>query len=92
MQPNHTTKTAESIVQRLKRRIDEAHRLGFKVRHEWLDGLESSWCELGGVKMLFLDVSKNAAEQLEQVNGAIAWCQQQIAAEQSGTTLRQRAA
>jgi hypothetical protein len=42
--------------------------------------------------LLFLDVSKNAAEQLEQVNGAIVWRQEQIAAERSDTAPTQRAA
>jgi hypothetical protein len=92
MQPKHTAQPAESIVQRLQHRIEQARQLGFVVRHEWLDGLESSWCELGGVKLLFLDVSKNSAEQLEQVNGAIAWRQEQIAAARSDAAPAQRAA
>lgn len=74
--PEHESPEHESIVQRLKTRIAEAKSLGFQIRNEWLDGLESTWCELGGVKILFLDLSISAAEQLQQVDAAIAWHRQ----------------
>ncbi len=71
------TSGAANIVQRLNHRIEQAKVLGFEIRTEWLDGMESTWCELGGTKILFLDLSKSAVEQLDQVEQAIAWSQQQ---------------
>lgn len=68
---------SETIIQRLKVRIEHARDLGFQVRNEWLDGLDSPWCELGGVRILFIDLSRNAHEQLDQVNAAIDWHHQQ---------------
>lgn len=82
----------ETTVQRLKIRIQLAKGLGFQIRNEWLDGLESTWCELGGVKILFLDLSKNATEQLEQVDAAIAWSEQQSAKATAPTIQANRAA
>ncbi len=82
----------DTIVQRLQKRIQQAKSLGFEIRNEWLDGLESTWCELGGVPILFLDLSKNAAEQLDQVNEAIAWHQQRSVQQATPGTPANRAA
>ena len=62
----------ENVVARLKRRMDEARLLGFKVRMEPLDGEQATWCEIGGVPTLFVDLSQTAAEQLHQVDEALA--------------------
>ena len=83
-------RATENIVQRLNHRIEQAKGLGFEIRTEWLDGMESTWCELGGTKILFLDVSKNAVEQLDQVDKAIAWSQQQ-AVDRAGIPSRRAA-
>ena len=71
-----------TIVKRLQHRIDVAKAMGFEVRNEWLDGPETTWCELRGVKILFLDLSQSATEQLEQVEQAISACQQHQSAAQ----------
>jgi hypothetical protein len=62
----------ENVVARLKRRIDEARMLGFRVRMEPLDGEQATWCEIAGVPTLFVDLSQTAAEQLHQVDEALA--------------------
>ena len=41
-----------NVVARLKRRMEDARSLGFKVRMEALDGEQASWCEIAGVPTL----------------------------------------
>ncbi|MGB7344353.1 MAG: hypothetical protein WBD20_09075 [Pirellulaceae bacterium] len=60
-----------NIVERLKTRIAEVKRMGFRVRTELLDGPAATWCILGGQKVIFLDLSHSANEQLLQLNEAI---------------------
>ncbi len=69
-QPSSATATIddENVVTRLRRRIREAKAMGFKVRSEWLDDEQATWCEVGGVKTLFVDLSQTAAEQLRQLD------------------------
>lgn len=57
-------KSDPNIVERLRSRMGDARRLGFRVRSEWLDGQQASWCEIAGVRTLFVDLSQPAAEQL----------------------------
>lgn len=59
---------SENIVQRLKNRVKEAQQLGFHVRFELLNDQQPSWCELGRKKVLFLDLSHTANEQLRCLN------------------------
>jgi len=49
-----------------------AQSLGFKIRQEWLDGAGGGHCQLGGQKWIFLDLSQDAAEHLDQVLAALA--------------------
>ena len=60
-----------NVVARLRRRIDDARSLGFKVRLEPLDGEQATWCEIAGIPTLFVDLSQTAAEQLQQLNEAL---------------------
>ena len=64
--------SAENIVQRLRRRTREAKAMGFRIRTEWLDDQQASWCEIGGVKTLFIDLSQSASEQLQQLEESLA--------------------
>ena len=57
----------DNVVQRLKQRLAQARREGFKVRLEVLDGEQATWCEIAGVPTLFVDLSQTAAEQLRQL-------------------------
>ncbi len=62
----------QNVVARLKQRIDDARRMGFRVRMEPLDGEEATWCEIAGVPTLFIDLAQTAAEQLRQLDEALA--------------------
>ena len=57
-----------NVVQRLAERIAQAKRIGFQVRSELLDGAPATWCVLGSQKVIFLDLSHSASEQLLQLN------------------------
>ena len=62
----------ENIVQRLHRRKREAKAMGFRIRMEVLDDEQASWCEIGGVKTIFINLSQTAAEQLHQLDESLA--------------------
>ncbi|QDS89994.1 hypothetical protein [Rosistilla ulvae] len=63
--------TTQFALDRLGKAIATAKRLGFVVRSEWLGGSATGWCELGGKRILFVDLSLSVHEQLEQVEAAI---------------------
>ncbi|MFT5522703.1 MAG: hypothetical protein ACI9G1_000934 [Pirellulaceae bacterium] len=48
-----------------------AKKLGYEIRQEYLDGSRGGACEFGGKKWIFIDLSLNAMEQLDQVTEAI---------------------
>lgn len=54
---------AENVLQRLDRMAKIARRNGFEIRGEPLGGAGSTWCEIRGKRILFLDISQPAAEQ-----------------------------
>ncbi|TWU10630.1 hypothetical protein [Allorhodopirellula heiligendammensis] len=54
---------AENVLQRLNRMAKIARNHGFEIRGEPLGGAGSTWCEIRGRRVLFLDVSQPAAEQ-----------------------------
>ena len=59
---------AESnVVERLRRRNRQAWELGFEVRTVLLDGAEPSWCQIGRQKVILLDLTQAAADQLQQL-------------------------
>ncbi|NND97159.1 MAG: hypothetical protein HKN47_07515 [Pirellulaceae bacterium] len=62
----------QNVVQRLNQRLAAAKQMGFNVRTELLDGQQSTWCVLGVTKVIFLDLSQTAAEQLAQLNEVLA--------------------
>ena len=54
-------------VEVLEQALDLAERLGYRVRQEWLGGSGGGGCELGGRKVLFLDLALGPIDQLDQV-------------------------
>ncbi len=54
-------------VELLEHALDLTKRLGYKIRQEWLGGEGGGGCELGGRKLLFLDLALGPADQLDQV-------------------------
>lgn len=61
----------DHVVGRLRWRIQDATQMGFHVRSEPLDGRPADWCQLGNRKMIFLDLSVPAAEQLAQLEDVL---------------------
>ena len=49
-----------------------ASDIGYQVREENLGGVGSGTCEVAGRKCVFVDISTNPAEQLDQLCRAIA--------------------
>jgi len=60
-----------NVVERLRRRTDDARRLGFHVRCELLD-FEPTWCVIGEKPVIFLDLAQTASEQLQQLDEILA--------------------
>jgi hypothetical protein len=57
-----------NVVERLRTRIRKAKACGFVVRQELLGSYQSTWCEVGGRKMLFLDAAQPAREQIATID------------------------
>lgn len=62
----------QNVVERLRERIRDAKGMGIRIRSEWLDDQQATWCEIGGVKTIFIDLSQTATEQLEQLEESLA--------------------
>jgi len=58
-------------IELLDEALAAAEDCGFQIRHEWLGGVGGGACEFGAQKWLFVDLSLNAIEQLEQVSEAL---------------------
>lgn len=58
-------------VEILEQSLDIAKLLGFEIRQEAFGGAGGGACEFKGQKFLFLDLSRNSIEQLEQVLEAL---------------------
>jgi len=62
----------ENVVERLRSRIRQARASGFIVRQEILGQHQSTWCEIGGRRMLFLDAAQPAREQIATIDEVLA--------------------
>jgi hypothetical protein len=62
----------QNVIERLRQRIRDAKGMGIRIRSEWLDDQQATWCEIGGVKTIFIDLSQSATEQLEQLEESLA--------------------
>ena len=51
----------------LEQAIAYAQRTGYQVRQEWLGGVSGGRCEFAGQRWIFVDLSLDPLEQLEQV-------------------------
>jgi len=54
-------------VELLEQAVDLARRMGYLVRQEWLGGIGGGGCELGGRKVIFIDLALGPVDQLDQV-------------------------
>ena len=57
--------TSLSTVEQMDVLIELANDMGYEVRHEVLGGAGGGRCEIGGRKILFVDLSLGTIEQLE---------------------------
>jgi len=58
-------------IELLEHAVDLVGRLGYEIRHEWLDGVPGGAIELGGRKIVFLDLALGPIDQLDQVLDAL---------------------
>ena len=56
----------------MEQAIEAAQAMGYSVRREWLGGAAGGRCEFGGRRWIFLDLSLNQLEQLDQLREALA--------------------
>jgi len=61
-----------NVLQRLQQSLRAARRAGFEIRSEWLDGETAGWCEFGGKRWIFVDLSLPVIEQIAQLEEALA--------------------
>jgi hypothetical protein len=58
-------------VELLQQLLQLAEQMGYGIRHEWLGGANGGLCEINGKRWIFVDVSLNPLEQLDQVTRAL---------------------
>ena len=58
-------------VHQLEHLIALAENMGYRIRYENFGGGGGGRCEFGGQRYLFVDLSLNSIEQLEQVRTAL---------------------
>ena len=58
-------------VERLDAALEVARQLGYKIREEWLDGVDGGSCEIRGQKWLFLDPQASVSDQFDSVVEAL---------------------
>ena len=58
-------------VELLQQAIEVAQRAGYTVQQDWLGGDGSGHCLVRGRKLLLLDLSQTAADQLKAVQDAM---------------------
>ena len=51
----------------LEQALNVARQLGYRIRHEWLDGRGAGECEFNGKRWLFVDLAKSPDEQLCEI-------------------------
>ena len=62
--PTHTVELIEEA-------ITMAESLGYRLRYEWLDGVGGGPCEIGGQRIIFVDLALSPSEQFDQVLEAL---------------------
>ena len=61
-----------STIEQLDQLVDIAEQLGYRVRYDYFGGTGGGVCEFSGNKWLFLDLALTSAEQLDQLQTALA--------------------
>ena len=65
------TQHSFSTLERVESWLEIAKELGYRVRYDHFGGTGGGVCQFGGQKWIFMDVSLNTHEQLEQLKDAI---------------------
>jgi hypothetical protein len=74
---NASPPQSPNVAQRLAQAVATAKEMGFEVRKVVLDDQTPGWCQVGGKKILFLDLTATTGEQLDQIDQIIAsYCNQ----------------
>ncbi len=60
------------VIEQLQRLTALAEKMGYEIRYENLGGVGGGRCEFGNRRCLFVDLSFNPLEQLDQIRGALA--------------------
>ena len=55
----------------LEEAVAAARKLGYQLRHEWLDGSGGGACQFGGKRWIFIDLALSTPDQLDQVVSAL---------------------
>ena len=58
-------------VELLEEAVVTAESLGYQLRYEWLDGVGGGACEIGGQRIIFVDLALSPREQFDQVLEAL---------------------
>lgn len=59
------------VIEQLERLTALAEKMGYEIRYENLGGVGGGLCEFSGRRCLFIDLSLNALEQLEQLRESL---------------------
>ena len=60
-----------NAVEALELLLEVSGQLGYDVRYECLGGTTSASCEIAGKKIMFVDLTLNPVEQLDQIATAL---------------------
>lgn len=63
--------SGDHIIDRLRQRMRHVRSLGFQVRQEVLPGHTAVCCEIGGRRVMFVDSSQPARDQLAAIDEAL---------------------
>ncbi|HRE99660.1 MAG TPA: hypothetical protein PLI18_04020 [Pirellulaceae bacterium] len=69
----------------MEQAVEAARAMGYGVRREWLGGASGGRCEFGGRRWIFLDLSLNQLEQLDQLRDALATAPERFSVALGGT-------
>jgi hypothetical protein len=75
-------------VELLEQALQEAKRLGFRIREDALDGCSGGACQIKGQRWLFIDPSLSTRERLELVLDALVALGEEIDRELSAPLAR----
>ena len=61
-----------STIEQIEQLVEIAQQLGYRIRYDYFGGTGGGVCEFSGNKWLFMDLALTSAEQLDQLQAALA--------------------